>query len=153
MTVLSHRFGETTVAKLSDPSELKEVLVDPWLEAETVVVKPNFVSTDPGYATDPGTLRVLLEALDSHIVVTEAHMVPRSMRLMEGGMSNVGVLPAHRGRGHGREIMLHGLRRLVEVGLEKASLRVHVDNKVAIGLYKSLGFSVEDRIKHLILWV
>ena len=87
MTVLSHRFGETTVAKLSDPNELKKVLVDPWLEAETVVVKPNFVSTDPGYATDPEALRALLEALDSRVVVTEAHMVPRSMSLMEGGMS------------------------------------------------------------------
>ena len=86
MTVLSHRFGQTTVAKLSDTSELRQLLVDPWLQCETVVIKPNFVATDPGYATDPEALRALLEALDSRIVVTESHMLPRSMTLVEGGM-------------------------------------------------------------------
>ncbi len=86
MPVLSHRFGQTTIAKLSDPHELKQLLIDPWLQSETVIIKPNFVSTDPGYATDPEALRALLEALDSHIVVTESHMVPRSTNLIEGGM-------------------------------------------------------------------
>ncbi|MCW4050177.1 MAG: DUF362 domain-containing protein [Candidatus Bathyarchaeota archaeon] len=86
MTVLSHTFGQTTIAKLSDPHELKQLLVDPWLQSETVIIKPNFVATDPGYATDSEALRALLEALDSRIVVTESHMVPRSTNLMEGGM-------------------------------------------------------------------
>lgn len=36
--------------------------------------------------------------------------------------------------------------------MERASLQVHVDNNVAIGLYESLGFTAEDRIKHLIWW-
>ena len=86
MPILSHRFGQTTIAKLSGPHELKQLLVDPWLQSETVIIKPNFVATDPGYATDSEALRALLEALDSRIVVTESHMVPRSMNLMEGGM-------------------------------------------------------------------
>jgi ribosomal protein S18 acetylase RimI-like enzyme len=72
------------------------------------------------------------------------------LNVKEGVVSNVGVATAHRGKGYGREIMLHGLKTLAEEGVEKASLRVHVDNKVAIGLYESLGFSAEDRIKHLI---
>ncbi len=86
MPVLSHRFGQTTIAKLSVPHELKQLLVDPWLQSETIIIKPNFVATDPGYATDSEALRALLEALDSHIVVTESHMVPRSTNLMEEGM-------------------------------------------------------------------
>ena len=86
MPVLSHRFGQTTIAKLSVPHELKQLLVDPWLQSETIIIKPNFVATDPGYATDSEALRALLEALDSHIVVTESHMVPRSTNLIEGGM-------------------------------------------------------------------
>jgi len=86
MPVLSHRFSQTTIAKLTDPHELKQLLVDPWLQSETIIIKPNFVATDPGYATDPEALRALLEALDSRIVVTESHMVPRSTNLMEGGM-------------------------------------------------------------------
>lgn len=86
MPILSHRFGQTTIAKLSNPRELKKLLDDPWLQSETVVIKPNFVATDPGYATDPEALRALLEALDSRIVVTESHMIPRSMNLLEEGM-------------------------------------------------------------------
>jgi len=63
MPVLSHRFGQTTIAKLSDPHEMKQLLVDPWLQSETIIIKPNFVATDPGYATDSEALRALLEAL------------------------------------------------------------------------------------------
>jgi ribosomal protein S18 acetylase RimI-like enzyme len=74
------------------------------------------------------------------------------LNVKDGVVSNVGVSPAHRGKGYGREIMLHGLKTLAEEGVERASLRVHVDNKVAVGLYESLGFTVEDRIKHLIWW-
>ena len=74
------------------------------------------------------------------------------LNVKEGGVNNVGVATAHRGRGYGREIMLHGLKTLAEEGIERASLGVHVDNKVVIGLYESLGFSAEDRIKHLIWW-
>jgi uncharacterized protein (DUF362 family) len=87
MFVSHHRFGQTTIAKVRDAQQLKQVLNDPWLESETIIIKPNFVATDPGYATDSEALRVLLEALDSRIVVTESHMVPRSTNLMEGGMS------------------------------------------------------------------
>ena len=86
MPVLSHRFGQTTIAKLSDPHELKQLLFDPWLQSETVIIKPNFVAIDPGYATDSEAMRELLEALDSRIVVTESHMIPRSMNLLEEGM-------------------------------------------------------------------
>ena len=72
------------------------------------------------------------------------------LNVKEGVVSNIGVAPKHRGKGYGRQIMLFGLRTLEEEGRERASLRVHVDNGRAISLYESLGFSVADRIKHLI---
>jgi uncharacterized protein (DUF362 family) len=87
MPVLKYKFGNITLAKLSDAHELKQLLDDPWLESDNIVIKPNFVATDPGYATDSEAMRVLLEAIDSRIVVTESHMVPRSMNLIDGGMS------------------------------------------------------------------
>ena len=83
MPVLSHRFGQTTMAKVSDSDELRQVLVDPWLESETIIVKPNWVSREPTDFTDSEALRVLFEALDSRIVVTESHMLARA-RLEEG---------------------------------------------------------------------
>jgi len=76
-----HRFGPTTVAKLGDPHELKQLLSNPWLKSENVIVKPNLVASVPGAATHPQALRVLLEALDSHILVTESHSVARSLKL------------------------------------------------------------------------
>lgn len=72
------------------------------------------------------------------------------LNVREGVVGNIGMAPKHRGKGYGRQIMLFGLRKLMEEGRERASLRVHVDNGRAISLYESLGFSVTDRIKHLI---
>lgn len=67
-----------------------------------------------------------------------------------GRISNVGVDPSMRGQGYGRRIMLFGLRQLNSAGCKQAKLRVHVDNKPALNLYKSLGFEVAERRKFLI---
>ena len=87
MPALSHRFGPTTIAKVSNSDELRKVLDDPWLESDHIVVKPNWVATEPGGFVDSMTLRTLFEALDSHIVVTESLHVGRSMNLLEDGMA------------------------------------------------------------------
>ncbi|MDH5201013.1 MAG: GNAT family N-acetyltransferase [Candidatus Bathyarchaeota archaeon] len=68
----------------------------------------------------------------------------------EGLISNIGVDPSQRGRGYGRQIMLFGLKTLKERGLERARLRVHVDNKPAVRLYESLGFDKSERYVTLI---
>ncbi len=72
------------------------------------------------------------------------------LNMREGVVSNIGVAPRHRGTGHGRQIMLFALGTLMDEDRERAILRVHVDNERAIRLYKSLGFSTANRIKHLI---
>ena len=71
MTISQHTFGKTTIAKLSDSFKLSKILIDPWFESETIIIKPNWVSTMPGHFTDSKSLRLLLEALDSKCVVTE----------------------------------------------------------------------------------
>jgi len=68
----------------------------------------------------------------------------------EGMINNVGVAPPHRGKGYGRQIMLFGMKTLKQGGLERARLRVHVDNERAIHLYETLGFKVTDRRSTLI---
>lgn len=87
MSILRHRFGSTTVAKVSGSDELRQLLVDPWFESETVVIKPNWVTTEPAGFSDSRSLRMFLEALDSHIVVTESLHINRSMNLLKDGMS------------------------------------------------------------------
>jgi uncharacterized protein (DUF362 family) len=86
-SISHHRFGQTTIAKVSNSDELRQVLVDPWFESETVIIKPNWVSTEPADFTNSKTLRTMLEALDSHIVVTESHTIGRSLNLLKEGMS------------------------------------------------------------------
>jgi len=90
-----HRFGPTTIAKLGDPHELKKLLSDPWLKSDTVIIKPNLVASVPGVATDPRSLRVLLEVLDSRVIVVESHIVARSMKLANS--SRWGDAPAEDG--------------------------------------------------------
>ncbi len=67
-------------------------------------------------------------------------------------LNNIGVTPEQRGKGYGRQIALQALNRLRELDKEKARLRVHAENKPATGLYKSLGFKVEEEIADLIVW-
>jgi len=87
MPIPHHRFGQTTIAKVSNSHELRQLLVDPWLESETIIIKPNWVSSEPADFTDSETLKIMLEALDSHIVITESHQINRSLNLLEEGMS------------------------------------------------------------------
>jgi len=86
--IIRHRFGQTTIAKVSDSDELMQILVDPWFESETIIIKPNWVSSEPAAFTDSETLRTMLEALDSNIVVTESLNILRSLKFpLEEGMS------------------------------------------------------------------
>lgn len=66
-------------------------------------------------------------------------------------IANIGVSPKHRGNNFGRQIMLHALNILKDMGKEKAGLRVHVDNKVALQLYESLGF-LRDASYRALIW-
>ncbi len=55
-------------------------------------------------------------------------------------ISNMGVMPKFRGHGYGKEILRFALLTLSEMEITRAGLRVHVDNKIAIRLYESVGF-------------
>ena len=79
--VVCYQFGPTNIAKLSNPHELRNLLIDPWLNSETVIVKPNLVASAPGIPTHPEALRALFESLETKIIVTESHIVCRSNKL------------------------------------------------------------------------
>lgn len=57
-----------------------------------------------------------------------------------GGIQNVGITPAHRGRGIGTALLLAALRGFQQVGLPRAYLEVTAQNERAVRLYKRLGF-------------
>ncbi|KJS57209.1 hypothetical protein VM98_02985 [Streptomyces rubellomurinus subsp. indigoferus] len=58
----------------------------------------------------------------------------------------VEVSPAHRGRGHGRTLMLLAERACLAAGVRNLGLNVFADNEVAIGLYASLGYGITNRL-------
>ncbi|MFF9640737.1 GNAT family N-acetyltransferase [Kitasatospora aureofaciens] len=57
----------------------------------------------------------------------------------------VEVSPAHRGRGHGRTLMLLAERECLAAGVRELGLNVFSGNEVALRLYASLGYQVVNR--------
>ena len=57
-----------------------------------------------------------------------------------GGIQNVGITPAHRGRGVGSALIAAALGGFQQVGLLRAYLEVTAQNERAVRLYKRLGF-------------
>jgi mycothiol synthase len=55
----------------------------------------------------------------------------------------IAVNPYYQGRGFGKQLLLAGLDHLSDRGVPTAMLYVDHDNAEAVGLYKSLGFSVD----------
>jgi uncharacterized protein (DUF362 family) len=71
------RFGKVRLGRVKEPADMRAFLPDSCLEADTVIVKPNWYSLHPGNFTDAETLRTLLEALDSRAVVIEGYTLER----------------------------------------------------------------------------
>jgi ribosomal protein S18 acetylase RimI-like enzyme len=57
-------------------------------------------------------------------------------------ISNIGVLPEHRGRGYGTQLMEFAEVQSRQAGLTKCSLAVDLTNVDAIRLYQRLGYRV-----------
>ena len=82
------QFGPVTVDKVRSSTDLKRLLPDSLLKSDVFIVKPSWYSPHPGNFTDAETLRVLLEALDGQVVVTESYTLDRqdgSMKFAVGG--------------------------------------------------------------------
>lgn len=67
-------------------------------------------------------------------------------------IQNIGVSPAHRGKGFGSEMLRFCLKLFKEGGGKTASLGVHVKNQKAIHVYEKLGFSVDKQVQTLVWW-
>jgi ribosomal protein S18 acetylase RimI-like enzyme len=57
-----------------------------------------------------------------------------------GAIQNLGILPAHRGRGLGARLLLRALEGFRLAGLSRVHLEVTAENQGAIRLYRRLGF-------------
>jgi len=59
-----------------------------------------------------------------------------------GDITSLGVLPAWRGRGIGRALLLDAIATLFASGLERVDLEVETGNTTALRLYESIGFRI-----------
>ncbi len=57
-----------------------------------------------------------------------------------GSIQNLGVAPAHRGKGLGTILLAHAAQGFMQVGLTQMHLEVTTDNTAAVRLYQRLGF-------------
>jgi GNAT superfamily N-acetyltransferase len=74
------------------------------------------------------------------------------LSLSNSFIQNIGVSPAHRGKGFGTEMLRFCLKLFKDGGGKTASLGVHVKNKQAIRVYEQLGFSVDKQVQTLVWW-
>jgi ribosomal protein S18 acetylase RimI-like enzyme len=66
-------------------------------------------------------------------------------RQKEAHLADIGIVPAHRGRGLGRRMLMHSLMNAAGE-YDNVTLAVDVDNTSAYDLYSDLGFDVVYRI-------
>jgi ribosomal protein S18 acetylase RimI-like enzyme len=72
------------------------------------------------------------------------HVMASTRSEREGFIGNLAVLPEHRG-GTGRALLLESLWRYRRAGFQSVSLAVTLDNRCALHLYQSLGFTIRYR--------
>ncbi|MEQ1905713.1 MAG: GNAT family N-acetyltransferase [Pirellulaceae bacterium] len=58
-------------------------------------------------------------------------------------IQNVGIVPAHRGRGLGTALVMKALRGFQEEGMKTGTLEVTAHNLGAVRLYERLGFRID----------
>jgi len=85
MNTSNQKYGPLTFLA-SNQKNLKKLTDEPWLQADTILIKPNWVSIEPAGFTSINTLKTIIEALDSKIIVTESFMLQRSMNLEKKGL-------------------------------------------------------------------
>jgi len=86
MHTSNQKYGPLTFLA-SNQKNLKKLTEDPWLQLDTIIIKPNWVTTEPAGFTSKNTLKKIIEALDSKVIVTESFCLGRSMNIVEKGLS------------------------------------------------------------------
>lgn len=91
------------------------------------------ISTRPGFRPES----TWLIAHGDRYVATVQGISDRSGT---GGIQNLGVIPAYRGRGLGKAILLQALHGFRRFGLARTTLEVTATNDTAIQMYRQVGY-------------
>jgi ribosomal protein S18 acetylase RimI-like enzyme len=88
-------------------------------------------------------------ALDGDMVVGWADIFPAwAHAVAHTGSLGMGLLPAWRGQGLGRSLLLACITKAQAQGITRITLQARADNTAAIRLYESVGFQHEARLRN-----
>jgi len=90
-------------------------------------------------------------AIDDLIIVAESEgeLIGACMAGYDGHrgwLYAVAVAPSHRRKGIGEKLVKFAMQALKQLGCIKVNLQIRSTNTEVAAFYKSLGFSVEDRL-------
>jgi ribosomal protein S18 acetylase RimI-like enzyme len=88
-------------------------------------------------------------AVDGPLVVGWCDIIPGwAHAIQHCGTVGMGLLPAYRGRGIGRQLLSACLAKARSKGITRVELEVRADNERAIKLYERMGFKREALKRH-----
>lgn len=119
-----------------------------------VAIESGFLDSTRNVTLDQ-TLEYIKEAMNQHYIyylaeVNEIVIGWCDIRIdyeKKSGQLGLGVLQNYRGLGIGKTLSQTALKKAKTMGIEEVMLYVKLDNKIAVNLYKKIGFytcSVED---------
>jgi ribosomal-protein-alanine N-acetyltransferase len=94
---------------------------------------------------NPSSMLWVAEASLAGGISAAVGMVVVWMIMEEAHIATIAVRPDHRGRGIGRQLLVHSLQEAVVKGATQATLEVRASNEVAQKLYLGLGFQIVGR--------
>lgn len=62
-------------------------------------------------------------------------------------VANFGIIEEFRGKGYGKNLLIHILNKAKEIGVEEVYIKVKSDNIKALNLYKKMGFKEFSEVK------
>jgi ribosomal protein S18 acetylase RimI-like enzyme len=106
------------------------------LEDVDKIAKENFVFFYEGDIEGIASGRTYLFGTDNAVIGKVRLEITDNI----GGIYGLEVLSDYRGKGYGRELLIHSINKLKESNVEAINLQVETNNKNALNLYKSCGF-------------
>lgn len=146
------RQSNLTLIPLSRRSEIVDATVSDANEVYEVLCKAFAKSPDTSIPEIAAWKAAFLKSQKSHFYLwKEANHVQGFANLIEEEagreteIRTLGVLPEHRGKGIGRQLLNHCLSRSLDLGFKSCQLTVAVKNKNALDLYLQAGFETREK--------
>lgn len=127
-------------AKKQDITKLTDLMNDGFREGKEDKFK---VDTFENKFLDPTNYVCFLKK-DGELIATSNIQIQENLSM--GYISNLAVYKKYRGKGYGKLLLNLSIEKIIEAGLETATLHVVGTNESALNLYKKAGFREYDTL-------